>query len=79
MNRKPAPIAVASGRVCAAPDSATKARPRTNVVFDHPEKFTDVKDAYIPTDEGRDAILKHFASFLVSRCDPLLPRATSSR
>jgi hypothetical protein len=68
------PIAVVVLAGCAlAPDSATKSPPRTTVVFDHPEKFTDVKDTYIPTDEGRDTILRHFREFLVSRCDPLLP------
>jgi hypothetical protein len=69
------PIAIAVLAGCALPaDNVTKAAPRTNVIFDHPEKFTDVKDAYIPSDEGRDAILKHFRDFLVSRCDPLLPQ-----
>ena len=68
------PVAVVMMAGCAlTPDSATKSPPRTTVVFDHPEKFTDVKDAYVPTDDGRDAILKHFREFLVSRCDPLLP------
>src|SRR5208283_4786663 len=39
------PIAALMLAGCAlAPDSATKAPPRTTVVFDHPEKYTDVKD-----------------------------------
>ena len=53
-------IAVVLLAGCAlAPATATKAPPRTSVVFDHPDKFADVKDAYIPTDEGRDLILSH--------------------
>jgi hypothetical protein len=67
-------IAVVLLAGCAlAPATATKAPPRTSVVFDHPDKFADVKDAYIPTDEGRDLILSHLREYLVSRCDPLLP------
>lgn len=67
-------IAVAVMAGCAlAPDTSTKAPSRTSVVFDHPEKFTDVKDAYLPSDEGRDRILSHLREFLVSRCDLLLP------
>jgi DUF3016 family protein len=47
--------------------------PRVEVVFDHPENFTDVKDSYLPSDKGRDAILSRIRSFLVSRAEPLLP------
>lgn len=46
---------------------------RTEVIFDHPEKFTDVKDSYIPTDKGRDAILANIRAFLVERTESLVP------
>jgi hypothetical protein len=46
---------------------------RTEVVFDHPEKFTDVKDSDLPSDKGRDEILSRIRTFLVSRATPLLP------
>jgi hypothetical protein len=42
------------------------------VIFDHPEKFTDVKDAYLPTDEGRDAILEQIRQFVVTRAKSYL-------
>ena len=68
------PIVLGVMAACALPaDNATKAAPRTTVVYDHPEKFTDVKDGYVPTDTGRDAILSRLREFLVSRCDPKLP------
>ena len=47
--------------------------PRTEVIFDHPEKFTDVKDSYSPSDKGRDAILGNIRSFLVHRTESLVP------
>jgi len=47
--------------------------PRVEVTFDHPENFTDVKDSYLPSDKGRDAILSRIRSFLVSRAGTLLP------
>jgi len=46
---------------------------RTEVIFDHPENFTDVKDSYTPSDKGRDAILENIRSFLVHRTESLVP------
>jgi hypothetical protein len=43
------------------------------VVFDHPEKFTDVKDDMMETEKGRNAILKQIAKFIVERSEKLLP------
>jgi hypothetical protein len=69
-----APLFVALVAGCAVSTSdAVKTPPRTVVTFDHPENFTDVKDASVPTDRGRDAILSRIREFLVSRADPLLP------
>jgi hypothetical protein len=53
--------------------SAPKANNSTEVVFDHPEKFTDVKDGTIPTDKGRDAILGLIREFIVSRASQEMP------
>ena len=58
-----------AGALQAASDPA----PRTEVVFDHPENFTDVKDSYTPTDKGRDAILGTIRDFLVTRTASLVP------
>jgi hypothetical protein len=44
-----------------------------NVVFDHPERFTDVKDANFPTDSGRDAILSRIRDFIVREATRTLP------
>jgi hypothetical protein len=41
------------------------AAPRAEVIFDHPENFTDAKDQFTPTDKGRDAILKALREFIV--------------
>ncbi|HXQ81117.1 MAG TPA: DUF3016 domain-containing protein [Opitutaceae bacterium] len=47
---------------------------RTEVVFDHPEKFADVKDSYVPTEKGQNFILATIRDFLVHRADSLLPK-----
>jgi hypothetical protein len=46
---------------------------RVNVVFDHPENFTDVKDSNVPSDSGRDAILSRIRDFLVREGTRTLP------
>jgi hypothetical protein len=51
----------------------------TEVTFDHPEKFTDVKDYYMPTDKGRDSILSNIRSFLVQRTEEMLPAGDTLR
>jgi hypothetical protein len=56
-----------------------KIAPRTEVIFDHPENFTDVKDANLATDKGRDAILSRLRNHLVDRTTPLLPEGDSLR
>lgn len=52
---------------------APKATDKVEVIFDHPEKFTDVKDSYIGTDSGRDYILKQLKDYIVSRAARALP------
>jgi hypothetical protein len=59
------------GSACAADTGGVAAR--TEVVFDHPENFTDVKDAQFATDSGRDNILGQIRDFMVSRTSRLLP------
>lgn len=46
---------------------------RTEVVFDHPEKFTDVKDSSNPTEKGRDSILSNLREYLVDHTSPMIP------
>ena len=73
-------IALGLVAVCAvrAADSA-KAAPRTEVIFDHPENFTDVKDSSFGTDKGRDAILAQIRNHLVERAASLLPDGDTLR
>jgi len=62
---------VAPLALCAA--DVTKAPTRIEVIFDHPEKFTDVKDGDFGTERGRDATLELIREFLVERADKALP------
>ena len=57
--------------LCAA--TPAKAPVRTEVVFDQPDKFTDVKDGDFGTDRGRDAILEQIREFIVERAEKALP------
>ena len=61
-----APLALRAAEVA-------KASARTDVVFEQPEKFTDVKDSDFGTDKGRDAILERLREYLVERADKALP------
>jgi hypothetical protein len=61
-------FAVAAGLIAfraAAFADAIPAPPAVEVIFDHPENFTDVKDRYEATDKGRDSILRDIRSFIV--------------
>ncbi len=53
---------------------APKAASRTEVIFDHPENFTDVKDMSTPTDKGRDYILSQIRVYLQDRATAELPQ-----
>ncbi len=46
---------------------------RIKVVFDHPEKFTDVKDALMPTEKGRDDILRDLRESFQQAAERRLP------
>jgi hypothetical protein len=64
---------------CALHAADTKTTSRTEVIFDHPENFTDVKDAAFPTDKGRDAILHTIREFVEEKADYLLPPGDTMR
>lgn len=59
--------------VAAPAEKATVPASRTEVTFEKPEEFTDVKDDYQGSDKGRDAILDNVKEFLVKRADAWLP------
>ena len=60
-----------AGTIFAADGDKSKSANIT-VIFDHPENFMDVKDAWIPTDAGRDAILADIRAFVVDRASSRL-------
>jgi hypothetical protein len=53
--------------------AADSPNPRVDVVFDHPEKFTDIKDGEPASDSGQQAILKRIREYLVTRVSPMVP------
>jgi Protein of unknown function (DUF3016) len=57
----------------AAGSLSAAAAPRAEVIFDHPENFTDAKDQFTPTDKGRDAILKALREFIVREAGYQVP------
>jgi hypothetical protein len=60
-----------AGTIFAADAGKPKAGAVT-VIFDHPEKFTDVKDAFMPTDKGRDGILDEIKQFIQDKATAYL-------
>lgn len=56
-----------------AASSLNAAASRIEVIFDHPEKFTDIKDSAIPTDKGQDAILHEIRSYLEGKAAHYVP------
>lgn len=58
-----------SAAVAASPD---KAASPVQVTFVAPEKFTDVKDYYLDTERGRDALLEQLKEHIVTRAAKLL-------
>lgn len=54
--------------------AADPAKPaRANVIFDHPEKFKDIKDAFQPTEKGQAAILEQIREFIVHEANYFIP------
>ena len=50
----------------------TKPPARTEVVFFEPENFTDTRNSYLGSDNGRDAILAELKSYIVEHAKPYL-------
>lgn len=63
-------LGLAVGSLQAA-DAAKSAR--ADIVFDHPEKFTDVKDGLMTSVKSRDAILNRIRSHIASRANRYIP------
>jgi hypothetical protein len=57
-----------------AVDATAKTDQRTEVIFSHPEKYADVRDAYTGSDQGRDGILAQLESYLVQRAKAYVPQ-----
>jgi hypothetical protein len=69
-----AAAAVATLLFACAAGAADPSKPaRAEVVFDHPENFTDVKDSVSPTEKGREGILEQIRRFIVSEADHYVP------
>jgi hypothetical protein len=66
-------LALALLSSCATSTGPEKPTGRVEVLFDHPESFTDVKDSAMPTDRGRDQILGQIRDYLVSRAASRVP------
>jgi Protein of unknown function (DUF3016) len=49
---------------------------RAEVIFDHPEKFTDVKDSSMPSDRGSAAILSSLRDYLVLQAKYFVPEGS---
>jgi hypothetical protein len=57
----------------ALPDPVTYHSSKTTVIFQHPDKFTDIKDMNDPSDKGELGILGIFGQYIVDAADELIP------
>jgi hypothetical protein len=57
---------IACGTAFAA-DTAKTDPANVTIAFEHPDKFTDVKDGYMATDKGRDGILDDIKEYVIDR------------
>ncbi|MFI5356294.1 MAG: DUF3016 domain-containing protein [Opitutales bacterium] len=75
MKATPLLLAAAFGLVVAGTVQAadTAANARVQVTFVHPEKFTDVRDAYMPSKKGMAANLDSIRQFVEQRAAEYLP------
>jgi hypothetical protein len=56
-----------AGSLRAAPATTDSASAQVEVNYVNPDKFMDIKDAYMPTDKGQAAILDDLKTYLVER------------
>lgn len=68
----PVVFGLAAAGALSAADVAAPA-PRTEVTFVQPEKFADVKDDYLGSDKGRDAILSQLRDHLIKQAAAYVP------
>ena len=64
---------IACGTAFAA-DTAKTDPANVTIAFEHPDKFTDVKDGYMATDKGRDGILDDIKEYVRIMKDTYPPR-----
>ena len=56
-----------------ASEPTAKTDDRTEVIFLHPENFSDVRDSYTGSDKGRDGILQQLKDYVVRRANAYVP------
>jgi len=58
---------------CTLRADVAPAAPRTDVIFDHPEKYADIRDRDVPTEKGKAEILKNISDHLVQQTASAIP------
>jgi len=46
---------------------------KVEILFDHPEKFTDIKDSSMDTEKGREAVMAVIKDYLLEESQAVLP------
>lgn len=71
MNAKTMGLILACG-LATAVSAFAGASSNVTVTYDHPEKFADIKDAFIPTEKGQHDILAALTQFIADRAGSYL-------
>jgi len=69
----PAALSASPKDKAAKAAAAAAAAARVEIVFQDPEKFTDVKDSQMGTDKGRDGILEELKTYLTEQIVAVMP------
>ena len=58
---------------CVSPTQTTSIPSKVEVVFQNPEKFTDIKDSAMATESGQQDILNQLKEFIISESNTYIP------
>jgi hypothetical protein len=57
----------------ALPDPVTYQSPKAEIIFQHPDNYTDIKDAFTPTEKGEKGYLDILGNYIVELANHLIP------
>jgi len=66
-------LLLGSVSTAALPDPVTYQSPKAEIIFQHPDKYTDIKDAFTSTEKGEKGNLDILGNYIVELANHLIP------